>query len=171
VFKSRDSSVGKATGYGLDGRGVGSSSLGRGKIFLLSTSSRPVVGPIHPTIQWVPGSSFKGGKAARAWSWPLTSDYCGGQENVELYIDSPIHLHGVLINYSSTGTILPFTFSYFKCSACCSMPRKLTMWSGGRRTPTVHFWAAFDVKLVTQFNEIFWHLSDKAFSILSRIIV
>jgi hypothetical protein len=34
------------------------------------------------------GGSFPGGKAARAWSWLLISNYCRGQENVDLYIHS-----------------------------------------------------------------------------------
>jgi hypothetical protein len=33
--------------------------------------------------------SFPGGKAAGAWSWPLTSTYCRDQERVELYLHSP----------------------------------------------------------------------------------
>jgi hypothetical protein len=33
--------------------------------------------------------SFPGGKAAGAWSWPLTSIYFRGQEHVELYLHSP----------------------------------------------------------------------------------
>jgi hypothetical protein len=37
-----------------------SSSRGRGKIFLLSTSSRPVLGPTQPPIQWVPGGLSSG---------------------------------------------------------------------------------------------------------------
>jgi hypothetical protein len=45
------------------------------------------------------GGSFPGGEAAVAWSWPLTFSQCRGQENVDLYIHSPIHLHG--------GTPLP----------------------------------------------------------------
>jgi hypothetical protein len=32
--------------------------------------------------------SFPGGKATGAWSWPLTSIYCRGQECVELYLHS-----------------------------------------------------------------------------------
>jgi hypothetical protein len=39
----------------LAGRPRGrSSSPGRGKNFLISTSSRPVLGPTEPPIQWVP---------------------------------------------------------------------------------------------------------------------
>jgi hypothetical protein len=47
---SRDSAVGIGTGYGLDGRGVGVRP-GRGKIFLLSMSSRPVLGSTQPPSQ------------------------------------------------------------------------------------------------------------------------
>jgi hypothetical protein len=71
-----------------------SSSLGRVKNFLFSTSSRLPLGVIQPSIRWVP----PGGKAAGAWSWPLTSNYCRGQENVDLYILSPIRLHGIVLN-------------------------------------------------------------------------
>jgi hypothetical protein len=42
-------------------------------------------------------TSFPGGKAAGAWSWPLTSKYCRGQENMYLYIHSPIRLHGIVL--------------------------------------------------------------------------
>jgi hypothetical protein len=50
-----------------------SSSPGRGKIFLLSTSTRPVLGPTQPPIEWVPGALSPGCKAAGSWSWPLTT--------------------------------------------------------------------------------------------------
>jgi hypothetical protein len=33
--------------------------------------------------------SFSEGKAAGAWSWPLSSNYCRGKENVDLYFHSP----------------------------------------------------------------------------------
>jgi hypothetical protein len=49
---SRDSSVGIATGYGLDGRGVGVRVTVGSRIF--STSSRPALRPTQPPIQWVP---------------------------------------------------------------------------------------------------------------------
>jgi hypothetical protein len=42
-------------GYELDGRGVGVRIPVGITIFLLSTSSRPVLGPIQPPIQRVPG--------------------------------------------------------------------------------------------------------------------
>jgi hypothetical protein len=72
---NRDSSVGIATGYGLDCSRGRSSSRNRRKIFLLSTSSTKVLGPTQPQIKWVPGAlSGERGKAASACSWPLTSN-------------------------------------------------------------------------------------------------
>jgi hypothetical protein len=55
---SRDSSVGIATGYGLDDRGVGVRVPVRVKNFLFSTASRSNLGPNQPPIQWVPGAPF-----------------------------------------------------------------------------------------------------------------
>jgi hypothetical protein len=43
------------------------------------------------------GGAFPGGKAAGAWSWPLTSNQCPGQEYVDLYINTHIRLHGVVL--------------------------------------------------------------------------
>jgi hypothetical protein len=48
----------------------------------------------NPHRPWIPRSlefhgnqgSFLGGKAARAWSWPLTSFHCWNQEWVELFL-------------------------------------------------------------------------------------
>jgi hypothetical protein len=54
--RCRDSSVGIATGCRLNDGAVGVPSLGRVKNFLFSTSSRPVLGPTRPPIQWVPGA-------------------------------------------------------------------------------------------------------------------
>jgi hypothetical protein len=51
-----------------------SSSPGKGKNFLFSTSSRPVLGPTQPPIQWIPGALSPGGKAAGSRSWKLTSN-------------------------------------------------------------------------------------------------
>ena len=59
-YLSRDSAVGIATRYGLDGPGI-ESRWGRDFPHL----SRPVLGPTQPSIQWVPGL-LPGGKAARA---------------------------------------------------------------------------------------------------------
>jgi hypothetical protein len=49
-MRSRDSGVGIARGYGLDGRG---SILGKGTVFLISIASRPALGPTQ-----LPGPIF-----------------------------------------------------------------------------------------------------------------
>jgi hypothetical protein len=51
--RSRDSAVGIVTGYGLDGRGVRVQVPTGAKFFLFSTSSKSVLGPTWPPIQWV----------------------------------------------------------------------------------------------------------------------
>jgi hypothetical protein len=58
---SRNIAVGIATGYGLDDRGVEFES-GRVKMFLFSTSYRPVLESTQPPIQWVPGAPSPGVK-------------------------------------------------------------------------------------------------------------
>jgi hypothetical protein len=57
-LEGRDSSVGTATGYRLDGRG---SIPGRARIFIFSTASRPALGA-HPAFY----PRGPGGKAAEA---------------------------------------------------------------------------------------------------------
>jgi hypothetical protein len=62
---------------------------------------------VHPTSYPMgTAGSFPGGKVAGVWNWQLTSNYCRGQENVDLYTHSPICLHCVVLNLS-TGTTLP----------------------------------------------------------------
>jgi hypothetical protein len=63
ILLSRDSSVGIATGYGLDDQGAESSSPGRVKIFYFSMSSRPALGSTQPPIKWVPGVNRQGREA------------------------------------------------------------------------------------------------------------
>jgi hypothetical protein len=56
----RDSLVGIATGYELDGPGI---EYPWGRDF--QHSSRPALGPTQPPVQWV--RVIPGGKAAEAW--------------------------------------------------------------------------------------------------------
>jgi hypothetical protein len=57
----RDSSVGIATRYGLDGPAIESRWGAR-----FSAPVQTGLGPTQPPMQWVPGF-FPGGKAAGAW--------------------------------------------------------------------------------------------------------
>jgi hypothetical protein len=52
---SRDSSVGIATGYTLEGWGLIPVGV---KIFPLATASIPTLGPTQPPIQWAPGALY-----------------------------------------------------------------------------------------------------------------
>jgi hypothetical protein len=58
--RGRDSAIGIAIGYGLDDRWGWSSSPGKVKNFLISTSSRPALGSTQPPIQLVPGPFPRG---------------------------------------------------------------------------------------------------------------
>jgi hypothetical protein len=55
--RSRDSSVGTAKDYGLDGRGSIPS-----RDFFYSTTSRPPLGPTQPPTKWVPEAPSPGVK-------------------------------------------------------------------------------------------------------------
>jgi hypothetical protein len=93
-FLSRRSSVDILTGYGLDGR---DSIPNRDKnIFLYSTAFRPALGPTQRPIQSVPvvltlGVKRRGVKLISHLHLVLTS------RMMELYLHSPICLHGVVL--------------------------------------------------------------------------
>jgi hypothetical protein len=96
IIGNRNNTVGIATVYGLDKWGR-SSSPGSLKNFLFSMSPRSDFDP--PSLL----SSgyrvhFALGKAAGPWNWPVTSKEYRGQENVGLYMYSPIGLHSVVLN-------------------------------------------------------------------------
>jgi hypothetical protein len=111
---SNDSAVGDvATGYGLDDRTVRVRVPVRLRISLLHNVqtgfwARPASYPMATV------GAFLVGKAEGAWNWPPTSNYCQGQQNPYLLPRSrqPIYicfhstaiLHGVVLNYLSTGT-------------------------------------------------------------------
>jgi hypothetical protein len=56
-----DSAVGIATGYGLDGRGIGV-RVPVGAIFYSSSRPPDRLGPTRPPIQWVSGTASLGVK-------------------------------------------------------------------------------------------------------------
>jgi hypothetical protein len=59
-IRCRDSSVGIATGYGLDDGGVWVRVPVRPRIIFFSTSSTKALGPTQPLFQWVPGDFSQG---------------------------------------------------------------------------------------------------------------
>jgi hypothetical protein len=61
-------------------------------------SSKPALGPTEPPIQWVPGAlslrvKLQGREAGH--SPPANAEV---KKNVDLYIRSPIRLHGIVLN-------------------------------------------------------------------------
>jgi hypothetical protein len=83
------------------------------KIFLLSTSSRTIMGPPKFVSNGHRGS-FPRSKAAGALSSPLTPISCRGKEYVDLYILSPILLRGLVLTWLSRGTNLHFILPFFE---------------------------------------------------------
>jgi hypothetical protein len=68
LHEPTDGAVRMATGYGLDGQGVGVRVPVSGRFFLLSMSSRPARGPTQPLMQWEaealsPGANRQGSEA------------------------------------------------------------------------------------------------------------
>jgi hypothetical protein len=109
TLRSWYSAVGLANGYRLDDRGVDrSSSPGRLKNFLFSTSSTLTLGSTQLPIQWVPGALSLGGKAAGGVKLYTHLQLVLRSRNMDLYIHFPLRLHGVALNWLSTGTTLPY---------------------------------------------------------------
>jgi hypothetical protein len=71
--KSRDSSVGIALGYGLDDRGSTVRFPAEAENFSLHHRVQNGSGAHPASYPMGTGGSLPGGKAAGAWSWPLTS--------------------------------------------------------------------------------------------------
>jgi hypothetical protein len=57
---SRDSSVGIATGYGLEDQEGREFESRQGNNFYFPISSRPALGSTQPPIKWVPGALSRG---------------------------------------------------------------------------------------------------------------
>jgi hypothetical protein len=92
------SAVGIALGYGRRIGVLGFDSRRGLGIFFFITASRMVMGPTQPPIQWVPGALSL--EVKRPWreadhSPPSSTEV---EEYVELYLHSPIGLHGVVLS-------------------------------------------------------------------------
>ena len=86
-----DSSVGIATGYGLDGTGIESRWWGG---WYIPHLSRLALGPTQPPVQWVPGLS--GGKEQPGCDAdPSAPSSAVCHERVELYLYSPCGPYGL----------------------------------------------------------------------------
>jgi hypothetical protein len=84
---NRGSAVGIATDYGLDDRGVGVQVPVRPRMF----TSR-----YRPDLLWGPTNLL---------SYRYHGALSPGIKRLGLYIHSPLLLHGVLLNYLSTGQL------------------------------------------------------------------
>ena len=101
------SSVGIATGYGLDGPGI-ESRWGREFPHL----SRPALGPTQPPVQWVPSLS-RGKERPGRDADPSPPSSAVGHERVELYLYSPYGPYGLYrASVPVQRCILSFFFSF-----------------------------------------------------------
>jgi hypothetical protein len=83
--RGRDSSVGIATSYGLDGPGI-ESQWGRD----FSHTSRPALRPTQPPVQWVPGlSRGYGGRGVVVTTHPLPAPKSRKSRAIPLPISGP----------------------------------------------------------------------------------
>jgi hypothetical protein len=86
-------------GYRLDEMGSIPGGCYDGIFFLYTTTmSTPLLGPNQHPIQMLLGDSFSGGKAAGAWSWPVTSS-SAEVKNPWNYTSTPqVRLHGMMLS-------------------------------------------------------------------------
>jgi hypothetical protein len=121
-YKSRDSSVGIALGYGLDDRGSRVRFQAGAGNFSLHHRVQNGSGAHPASYPMGTRSSFSGGKAAGAWSWPLTSICAEVKEWVELYLHSPNtpSWRGVQLKHRDSFT---FTFIFTHWIRCWVNPR------------------------------------------------
>jgi hypothetical protein len=115
--RSRDNSVGTATGYGIDGWG---SIPGKGKIFLYSSASISTLGLTQPPTQWVSGFFSSGVKRqGRAANRPYPS-------RAEIKIDRDIPSLSLTSSWRGVELIKHmdnFTFYNANCSKILQLPK------------------------------------------------
>jgi hypothetical protein len=104
-----NNSVGIALGYGLDDRGSRVRFPAGAGNFLFTTAFGTALGPTRPPIQWVPGPLSLGVKRRERevdHSPPSSAEV---KVCVELYLHSPIRLHGVDLSYAQGRLYLYLT--------------------------------------------------------------
>jgi hypothetical protein len=104
---SQDSEVIIATGNRLDYQEIGVRVPVGGKNFHFTMLCKTALGPTKPPTQRVPGV-----KQPESEADPLPPSNTEVKKNVALYIHSPVHVHGVVLNYLSTGIASPFFTSF-----------------------------------------------------------
>jgi hypothetical protein len=106
---SRDSSIGRATGYRLEGR---VSILNRFKILLFAIGSRPTLDPTQPPIQWVPVSFSPGVKRTgrEADNSLLSSPEVKNSGAILPLPHTSSWSSAYLIKYRDKFVFLPFTY-------------------------------------------------------------
>jgi hypothetical protein len=77
-------------------------------IFLFTTASRTVLEPTQPPIQWVPGDLSVAVKRPELEIDHSPTSSPEVKERVELYLHSPIRLHGVVLGYEKHRDMFPF---------------------------------------------------------------
>jgi hypothetical protein len=97
-FKSRDSSVGIALGYGLDDRGSRVPFPAGAGNFSLHHHVQNGSGAPRASYQMGTRGSFPGVKRPGREADHSPPSSAGVKEFVELYLHSPIHLHGVVLS-------------------------------------------------------------------------
>ena len=108
----RDSSVGIATRYGLNGGGF--EPWWGQEIYSFPRPCILAVGPTQPRVQWVSGL-FPGSKAARARRLTTTPTSHRDSDWVELYLFSPS-----VPAWHVTGRTLPYTLITFSLRDACT---------------------------------------------------
>jgi hypothetical protein len=98
VKLSWDSSVSTATGYGLDDLLIEVRFPAEDANSFLDTISRPALGATQPPISWVPAALSLGVKRPECEADHVPPPSAEVKECVELYIYSPIRLHGVVLS-------------------------------------------------------------------------
>jgi hypothetical protein len=110
-IRNRDSSVGIATGYGLDDQGFRFRVPVESEIFFPTLRPHQLWGP--PSLISIGYRGLPGRKRPVREADHSPPAIAKVKKNMDLYIHSPIRLHGLVLNYLSTGTLF-LRLSFFR---------------------------------------------------------